>query len=172
MKRQHCLQNSSNPMQKYQAQNFTAPRPRLTVAAIVERDGRFLVVEERSAEGGLVLNQPAGHVEHGETLVEAVVRETFEETGWHFNPEFLVGVYLWKHPDGQNSYLRVSFAGSVGEHEPDSPLDEGIERALWLSREELEGRRQRLRSPMVLGNIEDYLAGERYPLAVLKSMLT
>jgi 8-oxo-dGTP pyrophosphatase MutT (NUDIX family) len=158
-------------MQNTQSPSFTA-RPRLTVAAIVERAGQFLVVEERSAEGGLVLNQPAGHVEHGETLVEAVVRETFEETGWRFSPEFLVGVYLWKHPGGYNSYLRVSFAGSVDDHEPDSPLDEGIERALWLSRDELARRRQSLRSPMVLGNIEDYLAGERYPLAVLKSLLS
>jgi len=159
-------------MHIHQPQSFSGARPRLTVAAIAERDGRFLLVEERSAAGSLVLNQPAGHVEHGETLLEAVIRETFEETGWSFRPEFLVGVYLWKHPSGQNSYLRVSFAGAVEAHDPESALDEGIERALWLSRDELMARRDRLRSPMVIRTIDDYLAGERYPLTVLKSLLS
>lgn len=158
-------------MHYQQAQDLSAGRPRLTVAAIVERDGRFLLVEEQSASGGLVLNQPAGHVEHGETLLEAVIRETFEETGWRFSPEFLVGVYLWKHPGGISSFLRVCFAGAVDGHDPESPLDEGIERALWLSREELMAQQTRWRSPLVIGTIDDYLAGERYPLAVLKSLL-
>lgn len=146
-------------------------RPRLTVAAIAERNGRFLLVEEHSAKNGLVLNQPAGHVEHGETLQDAVIRETFEETAWRFKPQTLVGVYLWKHPSGQSSYLRVCFAGTVGAHEPTVPLDEGIVRALWLSREELAVQGDRLRSPMVLKTIDDYLAGESYPLSVLKSLL-
>ncbi|HUL12112.1 MAG TPA: NUDIX hydrolase [Methylococcaceae bacterium] len=155
-----------------QVQSFTGARPRLTVAAIAERNGRFLVVEERTATGALVINQPAGHVEHGETLLEAVSREAFEETAWRFTPELLVGVYLWKHPGGQSSYVRVSFAGAVDEHDPESPLDEGIERALWLSRDELAAQAERLRSPMVLRTIDDYLAGERYPLTVLKSLLS
>lgn len=148
-----------------------APRPRVTVASVVERDGRFLVVEERPETGGLVINQPAGHLEHGETLLQAVVRETFEETAWHFTPEHLVGVYLWAHPSGQTSYLRVCFCGSVHGHEPERPLDEGIVRALWLTREELQAQSERLRSPLVLGVVDDYLAGERYPLGLLKSFL-
>ncbi|MBS1214130.1 MAG: hydrolase [Proteobacteria bacterium] len=84
------------------------------MAAIAEREGRFLFVEERTRDGALVLNQPAGHVEHGETLLEAVVRETLEETAWDFTPEFLVGVYLWQHPEGNASFLRITFAGMVG----------------------------------------------------------
>lgn len=146
------------------------PRPRVTVASLVEREGRFLVVEERPEAGGLVINQPAGHVEFGETLLEAVVRETFEETGWRFTPEFLVGVYLWAHPSGSVCYLRVCIGGSVHGHDPDSPLDDGIERALWLGREEL-AQSGRLRSPLVLRVVDDYLAGERYPLGALKSLL-
>jgi len=148
------------------------PRPRVTVASVVERDGRFLVVEERPDTGGsLVINQPAGHVEHGETLLEAAARETFEETAWRFTPEFLVGVYLWAHPGGGSCYLRVCLGGPVSGHEPGKALDEGIERAVWLSRDELAAQRGRLRSPLVLGVIDDYLAGERYPLGVLKSFL-
>ena len=158
-------------MQKQTETAHPAPRPRVTVASVIEQDGRFLVVEERPENGGLVINQPAGHLEGGETLPEAAARETFEETGWRFTPEFLVGVYLWAHPNGQISYLRVCFGGSVHGHEPDSPLDEGIERAVWLSRDELQAQSERLRSPLVLGVIDDYLAGERYPLSLLKSFL-
>lgn len=148
------------------------PRPRVTVASVVERDGRFLVVEERpDSGGGLVINQPAGHVEFGETLLEAVARETFEETGWRFTPEFLVGVYLWAPSDASVCYLRVCFGGTALEHVPGSPLDEGIERAVWLSREDLRAQGGRLRSPLVLRVIDDYLAGERHSLSVLKSLL-
>jgi 8-oxo-dGTP pyrophosphatase MutT (NUDIX family) len=159
-------------MHKQANPNQTLPRPRVTVASVVERDGRFLVVEERTNSGDVVINQPAGHVEHGETLLEAAVRETFEETAWHFTPEFLVGVYLWTHPTGSSSYLRVCFGGSVGEHQADSPLDEPILSTHWLSRDELQAQHGRLRSPLVLGVIDDYLAGERYPLDVLKSFLS
>ncbi len=160
------MQTQVNPAQ-------TPPRPRITVASVAEKDGRFLVVEERLENTGrLVINQPAGHLEGGEDLLEAVVRETFEETAWRFKPEFLVGVYLWAHPNGQISYLRVCFGGSVYGHEPESPLDEGIVRPLWLTRDELQAEGERLRSPLVLGVIDDYLAGERYPLSLLKSFLT
>ncbi len=160
------------PMHKQTSAAPTLPRPRVTVASVVERDGRFLVVEERpESGGGLVINQPAGHVEHGETLMEAVMRETFEETAWRFTPEFLVGIYLWAHPSGRVSYLRVCFGGTVDGHQPDSPLDEGIARAVWLTRDELLAQHERLRSPLVLGVIDDYLTGERYPLGVLKSFL-
>ena len=152
---------------------FSVPeRPRLTVAAIAEREGRFLLVEERTTTDGLVFNQPAGHVETGETLLEAVVRETLEETAWQFAPEFLVGIYLWQHPTGQSSYLRICFAGQAIAHDPDQPLDQGIERALWLTRDELDTHSSRLRSPLVLRTVDDYLAGERYPLTLLKSLLS
>ena len=147
-------------------------RPRVTVAAVIEREGRFLVVEERAAAGELVINQPAGHLELGEDLLEAVSREVLEETAWRFAPEHLVGVYLWTHPDGVTSYLRVCFCGQATVREPDRALDEGIERAVWLSRDELAARAPSLRSPLVLGVIDDYLAGQRYPLSLLKSYLT
>jgi len=146
------------------------PPPRLTVAAVVEQDGRFLVVEERAQTGELVINQPAGHVEHGESLLEAVIRETYEETAWRFTPEHLIGIYLWRHPAGKVSYLRFCFTGSVSDHVPGSPLDEGIERTLWLSRAELQADQRRLRSPLVLSVIDDYLAGERHPLSLLKTL--
>lgn len=148
-----------------------AKRPRVTVASIVEREGRFLFVEERDPKGHTVINQPAGHVEGGESLAEAVVRETFEETGWLIRPAHLVGVYLWNRPGSDISYCRIAIAGQPERHDPESPLDEGILRALWLSPEELAARRDALRSPMVMRCLEDYLAGERYPLSALKSML-
>lgn len=148
-----------------------AQRPRVTVATLVEREGRFLFVEEIDPQGRLVINQPAGHVEGGETLVEAARRETFEETGWHIQPEHLVGIYLWNRPDGTASYCRVAIAGRAESHDPAAPLDAGIQRALWLTPQELAGREDALRSPMVRRCLEDYLAGERHPLSVLKSML-
>ncbi|MGX2031895.1 NUDIX hydrolase [Methylocaldum gracile] len=147
-------------------------RPRVTVAAIVERDARFLVVEERADNGELVINQPAGHVEAGENVIEAAIRETFEETAWHFRPEALVGIYLWRRASGDASFLRIGIVGSVDGHDPDSPLDEGIVSSLWLTREELLSEKMRLRSPLVMKCIDDYLAGERYPLSVLKSLLS
>lgn len=146
-------------------------RPRLTVAAVAEKDGRFLFVEERLRSGELVLNQPAGHVEHGETLLDAVVRETLEETAWDFEPEFLVGIYLWQHPTSHTSFLRVTFAGGVTGLRENRSLDAGIERALWLTREELTAQSPRHRSPLVQSALEDFLAGERYPMAILKSLL-
>ncbi|MEJ0084112.1 MAG: NUDIX hydrolase [Pseudomonadota bacterium] len=137
--------------------------PEVTVAAIVEREGRFLIVEERVA-GRLVLNQPAGHLEDAETLVEAAVREAREETAWRFNPEAMVGTYLWRNPDTGRSYLRFAFCGSVDDHMPQQPLDTGIVRAVWLSHEQLRAQPHRLRSPLVLRCIDDYLHGQRQPL--------
>lgn len=157
----HSSENPPNP----------AARPRVTVAAVVERDGRFLFVEERDDRGVLVINQPAGHLEAGETLLEAVVREAFEETGWHIHPEAVVGIYQWGRPDGSINYLRVAIAGRPVSHDPAASLDEGIERPVWLSLEELAARSELHRSPLVRRCTEDYLAGERYPLAVLKSLL-
>jgi len=137
--------------------------PEVTVAAVVERDGRFLIVEERIA-GRLVLNQPAGHLEDGETLVAAAVREAREETAWRFAPAAMVGTYLWRNPDTGRSYLRFAFCGSVDDHRPQQALDTGIVRALWMTHEQLRAQPHRLRSPLVLRCIDDYLQGRRLPL--------
>jgi len=145
-------------------------RPRVTVAAVIERDRRFLLVEE-SASGRLVLNQPAGHVEPGETLEAAVAREALEESAWHFRPTALVGIYLWNQPLNGRTFLRVVYTGEALGHEPGLALDDGIVRTLWMSREEIATAAPRLRSPMVLGCVEDYLAGRRYPLHVVSSLL-
>jgi ADP-ribose pyrophosphatase YjhB (NUDIX family) len=145
-------------------------RPDLTVAAVVERDGEFLLVEERVATR-MVFNQPAGHVERGEQLVTAVVRETLEETAWHFKPEALIGVYFWEQPDKQRTFMRFAFAGQVTDHDSNRRLDRGIERAVWLNHGEILARTSRLRSPMVLRCIDDYLAGQRYPLDLVRDFI-
>ncbi|HEV8442056.1 MAG TPA: NUDIX hydrolase [Steroidobacteraceae bacterium] len=137
--------------------------PEVTVAAVVMRDQRFLVVEERIA-GRLVLNQPAGHLEDGETLLAAAIRETREETAWRFAPSALVGTYLWRNPDNGRSFLRFAFCGEVDDHRAQQPLDRGIVRALWLTPAELAAQSLRLRSPLVMRCIEDFLAGNRVPL--------
>ena len=137
--------------------------PEITVAALAENDGRFLLVEERIG-GRLVLNQPAGHLERGETLLEAVVREAREETAWRFTPEWLLGVYLWRQPRTQRLYKRFAFIGSLSDHRPEQPLDTGIVGTRWLSGGEVRARASELRSPLVLRCIEDYLAGVRAPL--------
>ena len=144
-------------------------KPNVVVAAIVERDGKFLVVEEK-AEGRLVLNQPAGHLDEGESLLDAVVRETLEETAWHFHPEALLGIYRWQHPDKAMTYLRFTFIGRVSRHEPARPLDHGIARALWLTPEQIRAERSRHRSPQVERCLDDYLSGQRYPLDLLKDL--
>ena len=140
-----------------------ARTPEITVAAVTETDGRFLVVEER-INRRLVFNQPAGHVERGETLVEAVIREVREETAWGFTPESLVGVYLWRNPSSGRSTMRFAFTGTVDDHHAEQPLDRGIVCTHWLSRADLLEREQRLRSPLVLRCIEDYLGGSRRPI--------
>jgi NADH pyrophosphatase NudC (nudix superfamily) len=140
------------------------PRPPdVTVAALAERQGRFLLVEERIARR-LVFNQPAGHVERGETLVQAVARETREETAWRFTSEAFLGAYLWRHPGTGRASLRFAFIGSVADHDATQPLDRGILRTHWLTREQLLEHETRLRSPLVLRCIDDYLAGQRRPL--------
>ena len=141
-----------------------AHKPEITVAAITEADGRFLVVEERINQR-LVFNQPAGHVEHGETLLTAVVREVREETAWRFEPQSLVGVYLWRSPDSGVTTMRFAFSGTVDDHRSAQPLDHGIVGTHWLSRTDLHEREQRLRSPLVMLCIQDYLDGKRQPIA-------
>ena len=144
-------------------------RPDVTVAAIAERDGRFLLVEEHIGSR-LVLNQPAGHLEDGESVLNAVRRETLEESAWHFTPDALVGVYLWKQSENGRSFLRITVSGFVTHHEPLRRLDRGIERALWLPRDQIVAKSARLRSPMVLRCIDDYLGGARHSLEVLQHM--
>lgn len=145
-------------------------RIHVTVAAVSERNGRFLIVEE-TIEGHMRLNQPAGHLEVGESLHQAVIRETLEETACTFIPEALVGVYLWKKPDLDLTYLRVAFCGAMSEPNINQQLDAGIERAIWLQRNELLQRESEWRSPLVLRCIDDYLAGQRYPLSLLTSLI-
>jgi 8-oxo-dGTP pyrophosphatase MutT (NUDIX family) len=142
-------------------------RPDLTVATIVQRDDRFLVVEERIATQ-LVFNQPAGHVEDGESIIEAAIRETLEETAWRFRPSHLVGTYLWRNPANGRSTLRFAIAGEVESHDPARRLDHGILRTHWLSRGELAAAGDRLRSPLVLQCIDDHLAGRRFELSAMQ----
>jgi 8-oxo-dGTP pyrophosphatase MutT (NUDIX family) len=141
-------------------------RPDLAAAAIVQRDNRFLIVEER-IRNALVFNQPAGHVDDGESIVDAVVRETLEETAWHFVPRELLGVYLWRNPENGHSILRVAIIGEVTRHEPQRKLDEPVVAAHWLDRDTLLSQPQKLRSPLVMRCIDDFLAGKRHDLAAL-----
>lgn len=144
-------------------------KPNVTVAAVVERDGRFLLVEE-AADSRLVINQPAGHLDEGESLIDAVVRETLEETAWHFRPEALVGIYRWRHPGKRVTYLRFAFAGAALRHEPERRLDDGIIQAIWLTPAELSAASDRQRSPLVQRCVDDYLAGRRFPLSLLTDL--
>lgn len=141
-------------------------KPHTTVAAIIQRDNKFLMVEEL-INGKHVFNQPAGHLDPDETLIAAAIRETREETAWRFTPEAVTGVYLWTHPDSGRTFLRVAFCGSCDDHQAEQPLDDGILHAAWMSRDEIVQRKQSLRSPMVIDCIDDYLAGKRYPLDLL-----
>jgi 8-oxo-dGTP pyrophosphatase MutT (NUDIX family) len=141
----------------------------LTVAAVIEKRGRFLLVEER-VNGALVINQPAGHVEPGETFRAAIVREVLEETAWQFTPAAIIGIYLWQRPDSGERFLRVAFCGSCHAHDPRRQLDDGIVRTLWLDRTELKARQACLRSPMVMRAIDDYRSGARYPVNMFQQL--
>ncbi|MDR1662578.1 MAG: NUDIX hydrolase [Azoarcus sp.] len=141
-------------------------KPNVTVAAVIERDGRFLLVEEETANG-LRFNQPAGHLEAGESLLAAASREALEETAHPFVPEYLIGIYQWVRPQGDLAYLRFAFGGCAGEAEAGRELDDGILRAVWMTLDELHATRARHRSPMILQCVEDYLAGRRYGLELL-----
>ena len=143
-------------------------QPDVTVATLVVRDGRLLCVEER-ANGQLVINQPAGHLEPDESLVEAAVRETREETGWNVRVTHLVGAYQWKAETGRH-YLRFAFAAEPLAHDPARPLDDGIVQALWMSPVALQADMARLRSPLVWHTISDWLAGQRYPLSIVRQV--
>jgi len=145
-------------------------KPDVTVAAVTERDGQFLLVEER-ASGRIVINQPAGHLEPGETFVDAVIRETLEETGWSFRPEAVVGVYVWQPEHLSRTFLRVAFSGVLESHDAGRPLDHGIVRTRWCVRDQLIAQQAKLRSPLVLRCIDDYLAGARYPIELISHLM-
>lgn len=139
-------------------------KPELTVATVIERDGRFLLVEEYVG-GRAVLNQPAGHVEPNETILEAAVRETREETAWDVTPEALLGVYYWPQTERGDCVLRCTFCAYADSQHIRQPLDDGIIATHWLTREQLETRRNKLRSPLVLAAIDAWASGVRLPLS-------
>ena len=141
-------------------------QPDVTVATVVVRDGRLLVVEEK-VRGELVINQPAGHLEPDESLLEAALRETLEETGWEVTLTAFIGAYQWKAPADGRHFLRMAFAAEPLRHHPERALDEGIVQALWLTPGELSAERHRHRSPLVWSVVEDFLSGRRFPLQAL-----
>lgn len=141
-------------------------KPNATVAAIVEQNGKFLLVEEETERGNR-FNQPAGHLEDDETLLQAVIRETLEETAYTFTPELLLGIYHWKHRHNDTTYLRFAFIGKAGAHNPTQALDDGIVRAVWMGVDEMREKAHLMRSEQVLACVEDYLSGKRFPLEVL-----
>lgn len=141
-------------------------KPNVTVAAVIERDAKFLLVEEETSQG-LRFNQPAGHWEPGETLIEATIRETREESAYDFVPQHLTGIYSWRAPESNTTYLRFAFTGKLQSHHPEQKLDAGIVRAVWLTMDEIHDTQTRHRSPLVLRCCEDYLAGKRFPLELL-----
>ena len=146
-------------------------KPHVTVAAVIERDGRFLLVEELNSQGERVLNQPAGHLDPDETLVEACRRETLEETGWQFTPTHLLGIYRWINPRDGETFLRYSFSGILQEQLSPTPPDETILKTHWLTPAELADYPAALRSVLVTHCINDYLEGKRHPLSLMQDVL-
>ena len=141
-------------------------KPNVTVAAVMERDGKFLLVEEETSQG-LRFNQPAGHLEAGESLLPAVAREALEESAYHFVPQHLLGIYRWHSLESDTTYLRFAFTGAITGRDTKRSLDTGILQAVWLTPEEIRATQTRHRSPLILRCVEDYLAGKQYPLDLL-----
>ena len=141
-------------------------KPNVTVAGVIERDGRFLLVEEETDEG-IRFNQPAGHLECGESLIDAVAREVLEETRYHFRPDYLIGVYSWRHPRKDVTYLRFAFGGEITGCDTERALDAGIIAPRWLSPDDIRAGQAHHRSPLIVRCVEDHLAGKRYPLDLL-----
>ncbi len=141
-------------------------KPNVTVAAVIEQDGKFLLVEEHTSQG-LRFNQPAGHLEPDESLVSGVAREVLEESARDFEAQYLIGIYRWHAPSSDITYLRFAFGGRVIAHHPERKLDEGIVQAVWMSPDEIRATQSRHRSPLILRCVEDYLAGKRYPLEII-----
>lgn len=140
--------------------------PHVTVATIIEDQGRFLIVEELK-NNQAVLNLPAGHLEPEETLLEAAIRETREETQWEVKLTAVIGIYLYTANDGI-TYQRICFAANKIKHHPESPLDAGIIRSLWLTKQEIEQEQHRWRNPLMARCINDYLSGEIFPLSIIR----
>ena len=141
-------------------------KPNVTVAAVVERAGKFLLVEEETSQG-VRFNQPAGHLEADESILEAVKREVLEESAYHFAPQHLLGIYRWHSAASDTTYLRFAFTGEIAGHEADRPLDAGILQAVWLTPDEIRTTQAQHRSPLILRCMEDYLDNKRYPLDLL-----
>lgn len=141
-------------------------KPNVTVAAIIEQKGKFLLVEEHTSQG-LKFNQPAGHLEANESLLNAVVREAREESAYEFEPQHLIGVYRWHADTSNTTYLRFAYSGHILAHHAEQALDKGIVRAVWMTPEEIRATSPRHRSPLILQCVEDYLAGKRYPLELV-----
>ena len=142
-------------------------KPNVTVAAVVQRDNKFLLVEEET-DVGLAFNQPAGHLEQNESLLAAVKREVLEETAYHFEPTSLVGIYQWTHPVKQITYLRFAFAGELIGFEAGRPLDQGIVAARWMTLEEVVASQERHRSPLILQCVQDLIAGKSCSLDFIR----
>ena len=142
-------------------------KPNVTVAALIERDGRYLLVEEET-DDGIRLNQPAGHLDENESLIDACVRETLEESAWQFIPTALVGMYQWMRPQGDITYLRFAFAGTLGEFDEKRKLDTGILRTVWMTPEEIRVTQDRHRSPLIWQCVEDHMRGRRFPLDLVR----
>lgn len=141
-------------------------KPNVTVAAVVEKDGKYLLVEEQTSSG-ILFNQPAGHLEPDESIIHAAMRETLEETGYTFAPQSLLGIYHWHSPTENTTFIRFAFSGSVIDHDPGRTLDAGIVRAGWFGIDEIRQMGCRHRSPLVMRCIDDHRAGRRYSLDIL-----
>ncbi len=141
-------------------------KPNVTVAAVIKQDGKYLLVEEQTKRG-VLFNQPAGHLEPNESIVHGAIRETLEETGYTFTPQWLLGIYRWHSLLNDTTYLRFAFSGTVVCHGHDRKLDEGIVRAAWFNANEIYELIHRHRSLLVIKCIEDHLAGKHYPLGIL-----
>jgi NADH pyrophosphatase NudC (nudix superfamily) len=145
-------------------------KPHVTVAAVIEKNGHFLLVEE-TTDNGIAFNQPAGHLEVGEDLITAVKREVVEETAWQFEPEAVVAIQLWRKTPDFPSFMRFCFTGKVHSHDPNQKLDDDIIATHWLSHDDILRKQPQLRSPLVLLTMDEYLKGQRHPLSILQSFL-
>lgn len=145
-------------------------KPNVTVAAVIEHHGLFLLVEEET-RFGIRYNQPAGHLEAGESLIDAVIRETLEESARDFLPQALLGIYQYAHPEDGVTYLRFAFTGRISAQRPGQKLDEGIRRTLWMSPGEIRNCADCHRSPLLLRCMDDHLAGQHYPLQAIQHLV-
>ncbi len=145
-------------------------KPHVTVAAVIEKNNRFLLVEEMTSSG-IAFNQPAGHLEEGESLINAIQREVLEETAYIFQPETIIAVQLYRKNSHSKSFLRICFSGQSVKHINDQPLDDGIIKTHWLNCEEIEEKKSLLRSPLVMASIIEYKKGHHYPLSLLHTLI-